>query len=163
MMGQICYGVNQVFTAVQQMARFDGTGDYEKDDLIQDVMVRLLSKNQLSRPLKTAFLRSVVHNLAVDIYRSRKHRPQTDYSCQSKLENMMAVAETEKLADVGVASLIADALNSLPTGQREALLLYCDGRTYAKIAQLTGVTIGTVRSRVHYARQKMQLKLGSLL
>ena len=162
-MGQICYGVNEVFIAVQQMARFDGTGDYEKDDLIQDVMVRLLSKNKLSRPLKTAFLRSVVHNLAVDIYRSRKHRPQTAYSCQSKLENMMTVAETGKLADIGVASLIADALNALPVGQRKALILYSEGLTYAQIGQKTGVTIGTVRSRVHYARQKMQVKLVSLL
>ncbi len=45
---------------------------------------------------------------------------------------------------------------------REVLVLYADGLTYEEIAARTRTKIGTVRSRIHYARKQARLLLGDL-
>lgn len=55
---------------------------------------------------------------------------------------------------------IARAIEALPQGQREALLLReVDGQSYAEIAEALGISKGTVMSRLHYARRKVQREL----
>jgi RNA polymerase sigma-70 factor, ECF subfamily len=49
------------------------------------------------------------------------------------------------------------AITSLPTEQREVLTLKFDGElTFAQIAEVTGLSIGTVASRYHYALGKLK-------
>jgi RNA polymerase sigma-70 factor (ECF subfamily) len=52
---------------------------------------------------------------------------------------------------------IAGALNGLPPPQREVLLLrYQDDLSYTEIAMVIGTTVGTVRSRLHYAKRRLE-------
>jgi RNA polymerase sigma-70 factor (ECF subfamily) len=55
---------------------------------------------------------------------------------------------------------IARAIDALPDAARETLLLReVDGLSYAEIAELQGIPRGTVMSRLHYARRKVQQEL----
>jgi len=50
-----------------------------------------------------------------------------------------------------------DALDSLPLGQREALLLvYHYGFTVAETAEILGIPEGTVRSRIYHAKERLK-------
>jgi RNA polymerase sigma-70 factor, ECF subfamily len=52
---------------------------------------------------------------------------------------------------------VEEWLNQLPTPQREVLTLrYQDDLSYAEIALIVGCSVGTVRSRLFYARQKLE-------
>jgi len=52
---------------------------------------------------------------------------------------------------------VAEALAHLPDGERDALLLYAwEELSYDEIATALGVPIGTVRSRINRARQKLR-------
>lgn len=52
---------------------------------------------------------------------------------------------------------LADAMASLPEGARRILLLReVDGLSYAELAQVLEIPKGTVMSRLHYARKKVQ-------
>ena len=52
---------------------------------------------------------------------------------------------------------VADALESLPEGEREALLLYAwEDLSYAHIAEALELPIGTVRSRLNRARAHLR-------
>lgn len=54
-----------------------------------------------------------------------------------------------------------DVFAELPAPQREVLLLrYRDDMSYAEIALIVGCSIGTVRSRLHYAKLRLQEFLG---
>ncbi|HXD22921.1 MAG TPA: sigma factor-like helix-turn-helix DNA-binding protein, partial [Gemmatimonadaceae bacterium] len=64
----------------------------------------------------------------------------------------------------GFFSLDADALAAvmagLPPAQREVLLLrYRDDLSYAEIALVTGRAVGTVRSRLYYAKERLEAAL----
>ncbi len=52
------------------------------------------------------------------------------------------------------------ALDGISTAGREALLLYVWAElSYEEVAEATGVSIGTVRSRIHRARARLQVTL----
>ncbi len=49
------------------------------------------------------------------------------------------------------------AIDRLPDAQRETLLLFCENRmTYAEIAAVTEVSIGTVKSRLFHAKRTLR-------
>lgn len=68
----------------------------------------------------------------------------------------LARAEDEAQPDLDESELAA-ALGSLAPIHREVLLLRLrDDMSYAEIALVAGCSIGTVRSRLHYAQQRAE-------
>jgi RNA polymerase sigma factor (sigma-70 family) len=62
-----------------------------------------------------------------------------------------------RLDAVELWSRVAEALALLPDGERDALLLYAwEELSYDEIAAALGVPIGTVRSRINRARQRLR-------
>lgn len=63
----------------------------------------------------------------------------------------------DEVARKEVRERIAAAISELPEAARETLLLReVDGLAYAEIAELQGIPRGTVMSRLHYARRRLQ-------
>ncbi len=49
------------------------------------------------------------------------------------------------------------AINQLPSAQRDTLILYCQAEmSYEEIAETLGVNVGTVKSRLHYAKRMLR-------
>jgi RNA polymerase sigma-70 factor (ECF subfamily) len=67
-------------------------------------------------------------------------------------EDPSAAVERSQLREA-----VAKAIEALPEGARETLLLReVDGLSYAEIADLLEIPKGTVMSRLHYARRRVQ-------
>jgi RNA polymerase sigma-70 factor (ECF subfamily) len=59
---------------------------------------------------------------------------------------------------------VAAAIEQLPDMQRETLILReVEGLSYQEIAEALGISKGTVMSRLHYARKKLQARLRDLM
>ncbi len=68
-----------------------------------------------------------------------------------------AVEGTFEAAD---AARVHEAFDELAPPHREVLVLrFLEGMSYAQIALIVGCTIGTVRSRIHYARHALKKAL----
>lgn len=132
------------------------TGDtWAADDLVQDTLERACSKWRLwlvGTNLR-AWLFSVMHNLFVNQLR------------QSAGGGRPAMLDIDDLADdlPAPASSPDQALDlqrcllRLPPEQREVLLLASmEDMSYAEIAKVTGVPLGTVMSRLSRARARLQ-------
>lgn len=135
------------------------TGDtWAADDLVQDTLERACSKWRLwlvGTNLR-AWLFSVMHNLFVNQLR------------QSAVEGRHATLDIDDLADAlptpasspDRALDLQRCLLRLPPEQREILLLVSmEGMSYADIAKVTGVPLGTVMSRLSRARGRLQALL----
>ncbi|MGB4361535.1 MAG: RNA polymerase sigma factor [Rhodoferax sp.] len=135
------------------------TGDtWAADDLVQDTLERACSKWRLwlvGTNLR-AWLFSVMHNLFVNQLR------------QSAVGGRPAMLDIDDLADElptpesspDQALDLQRCLLRLPPEQREILLLVSmEGMSYADIAKVTGVPLGTVMSRLSRARARLQALL----
>jgi RNA polymerase sigma-70 factor (ECF subfamily) len=129
------------------------TGDPGRaDDLVQDTLERALAKLDLWQPGSDlrAWLFTLMHNLFVNELRAR--RPQ-ETAMDDAFEAPVSGGQLEALAvrDIQVA------LSRLPEEQREVLLLVAlEQFAYAEAAQVLGVPVGTVMSRLGRAREKMR-------
>ncbi len=104
-----------------------------------------------------SWLGRIAINAAMDIQRARKRRPVQPYP---ELEDEAwqppapETAEPEHRA-VGAerSRALAAALAAITTDQRTAIVLFdIEGYDYQEIADLTGVSLGTVKSRIHRGR-----------
>lgn len=66
--------------------------------------------------------------------------------------------DPSKLVDLTEQSrVIQESLNELPETQRAVLVLFdIEGFSYIEVAEIVGVSIGTVRSRLYYGRIKLK-------
>jgi RNA polymerase sigma factor (sigma-70 family) len=122
------------------------------DDLVQDTLERAWNKFHLWRPGSDlrAWLFTVMHNVHVNQIRaSRDHAMLDDEGAE------MAIAGTQ-----GASLEIRDlerSLALLPAEQREVLLLVAlEDMSYAEVASVLGIPIGTVMSRLSRAREKLR-------
>src|SRR3569623_1832905 len=129
------------------------TGDVARaDDLVQDTLERALARLDLWQPGSDlrAWLFTLMHNLFVNQLRTR--RPQ-DTALDEALEIPVSGGQMEALA----ARDMHAALVRLPDEQREVILLVgLEQFSYAEAAQVLGVPVGTIMSRLARARERMR-------
>jgi RNA polymerase sigma-70 factor, ECF subfamily len=66
----------------------------------------------------------------------------------------------EERLSADLAAAVEQAVTSLPALQQEALVLFeYEGFTLEEIAEVAGVDVGTIKSRLHRARERLKRTL----
>ncbi len=116
-----------------------------------------------------AWLFRILKNSFINEYRKKSKRPsQVDYN---EVENFYNSDDVDHSATVDLRSQtvqdrigdeVANALNALGVDFRIVIIL-CDleGFTYEEMSKILDIPIGTVRSRLHRARNLLKEKLGT--
>lgn len=108
-----------------------------------------------------SWLNRICVNAAMDTQRLRKRRPSQPYpeledeSWQPKAGDEV---DPERIAvNAERSRAIATAMTRITDDQRTAIVLYdVEGYDYAEIAEMTGVSLGTVKSRIHRGRLSLR-------
>ncbi|HEY7675578.1 MAG TPA: sigma-70 family RNA polymerase sigma factor [Candidatus Methylomirabilis sp.] len=114
----------------------------------------------------STWLHRIVVNQALDHLRRRSQHGAAEYRDARALEEVahQVVAPTpnphQAMEATEMRRLIQEGMAGLPAEQRTALILReIEGLSYKEIARAMRCSIGTVMSRLHYARRKMQAVL----
>lgn len=140
------------------------------EDVVQEVFATLWREPGRYDPLRGGFgtwLLTLVHHKAVDAVRRESGvRRRTVSAAQAGEEWSPALvpgADDEALAEVA-AGQVREALRRLPVEQRQALALaYYGGHTQREVAVLTGVPLGTVKSRMFAGVARLRTLLSAQL
>jgi RNA polymerase sigma-70 factor, ECF subfamily len=138
----------------------------DTDDLIQDACVRVLSRAhqyQAGTNFKS-WVFSIMQSIWIDEVRRRAVRNGTD-SIQVVPDMYIGSEVPNRLVNARIAlNETGEALSKISIEQRDMLMLVCvDGLSYKDAAELTGMPIGTVQSRLCRARQALVTQLGESL
>lgn len=128
----------------------------QADDLTQTALERALVRWQQFDPARDmlVWLLSIAHNAHLDARRRDGRLTITD---PEQLRAVQDGAGGDPGTDVGLRLDLLAALHRLGPDQREALLLVCvEQLTYAEVAEVMQVPIGTVMSRVCRARAALR-------
>jgi RNA polymerase sigma factor (sigma-70 family) len=134
----------------------------DADDVVQEAFLRAYRAFETLRggDIKS-WLFTIVRNCHASAHRSRQRRayvpwPAEDEERHAQLTSADPGPEQRALQSDEQRSL-EQLLAALPEEQREALLLReLEGMSYREIAELTGVAIGTVMSRLARARAALR-------
>jgi RNA polymerase sigma-70 factor, ECF subfamily len=148
----------------------------DAEDLVQDTMTRAYAGLAGFKPGTNgrAWLFRIMSNAFINTCRHRQHQPVEVLSPDIDVPNPATVrlpadigarsspsAEEEVLSQFGQSEVRA-ALAKLPLGFRAAIyLIDAEGYSYRDAAEMTGVPIGTVMSRLHRARKRVRQQLSS--
>ncbi len=130
-------------------------------DLAQEVFLRLFRALPLFRgeAQLSTYIYRIVLNVAQDEW-GRRRRPQS--SNVSIDENAFAIADPASSAEHEIArrevlELVDKCLQNLSQPERAVFVLYHqEERNYQEIATILRIPIGTVRTHLHRARQKLK-------
>jgi RNA polymerase sigma-70 factor (ECF subfamily) len=152
---------NALLAAVPSLRAFAISliGDANRaDDLVQDTIMRAWANlDRFERGTNlNAWLFTILRNLFHSDYRKRRREvedPEGSYA--GRLRTMPEQGAHLDFEDMRMA------LGKLPLDQREALLLVgAEGLSYEDAAEICGVAVGTIKSRVNRARTRLAQLLG---
>ncbi|NQZ74787.1 MAG: sigma-70 family RNA polymerase sigma factor [Ekhidna sp.] len=140
-------------------------------DLVQDTYMkayRFINSFQEGTNAK-AWLYRILKNSFINGYRKKSKQPskvdyqevEQFYNSEDTPSNSTVDLRLETTKDM-IGDEISNALNSLAIDFRTVVIL-CDleGFTYEEMAKILDIPIGTVRSRLHRARNLLREKLGA--
>lgn len=123
------------------------------DDLVQEAVLRAWTARDTFVPgsnLKAWLFTIARNHFLNDLRRARRETQLEEGQAETSLVSDAEQEEGLKLGD------LHRALNRLPPERREALLLVgASGFSYEEAAQVCGVAVGTIKSRVARARAQL--------
>lgn len=136
------------------------SGDSERaTELVQDVFVRVWEKLPTFRGESqfTTWLHRLTVNLILQERRSRGRRESRELGT----DDLDRFGRTAVRSMPGTRVDLERAIASLPEKARHVLVLRdVEGYKYDEIAQMTGVSLGTVKAQIHRARGLVKEALG---
>ncbi|MFL5748306.1 MAG: RNA polymerase sigma factor [Niastella sp.] len=131
-------------------------------DLFQETLFRALSnkdKYSVGTNIK-AWLYTIMRNIFINNYR-RKVKQNTIFD---STPNDFLINQTQSVvANNAESNLrlkdIQEAIHNLPQIFRNPFLLYFDGFKYHEIADMLSEPLGTIKSRIHFARKLLKTQI----
>ncbi len=160
----------KIYAMIQSMVK----NDADAWDLSQDAFIKAwkaLPKFEARSRFSTWLFR-ISHNVVYDWLRKRRVESAGELNEEifdaSLIESGAATAPRqdkrpdEAMEQKELRGQIRDAIGRLSEEHREVILLReVQGMDYKEIAEITQNSMGTVMSRIHYARKKLQTYLGN--
>jgi RNA polymerase sigma-70 factor (ECF subfamily) len=144
-----------------QASRHEGWFPGLSEELVQEVMIKVWQKAGGYKPEKasaTTWIYTVARNCRIDMLRRKsntQHLPleNEDFWHEPDEETPVSLLRQKRSEDRVQASL-----QQLPKEQDEILRkVYLEGKSHAEASEELGLPLGTVKSRVRLALQKMQI------
>ena len=153
-------------TSVYSLAMFMLRQPSLAEEVTQDVFLNIWRKAatyKADRGEPKAWIMSIAHHRIVDVIRSRRRTPPISEPREFDLLEMLpsSGASTEEEVERNLdRDRIVKALASLPEAQQQVIILaYFEGYSQAEMAKMLRQPLGTVKTRVRLAMQKLRATL----
>ena len=150
----------QIVDLLPRLRRFARTlarDPHDADDLVQVAVERALAKSEQLRPDSrlSSWMFGILRNAWIDETRTRgrRNRILAPEALGENVGDASSESHTEALT-------VQDAMERLPEEQRMAIgLVLVEGLSYKEAAEIMGIPIGTLTSRLARGREALQALL----
>ena len=155
-------------SAAHHLARWLTRTQADAEDVLQEAFLRAFRSFDRFRPdSPRAWLLRLVRNCCYDLHKQREREGEAVLEeealppdAASPVLGMAAENPERRLLRMADARALEDALGDLPAEYREVFLLReIEGLAYKEIAEVAGVPIGTVMSRLSRARARLRASI----
>ena len=131
-------------------------------DLVQETLFRALAnrdKYNVGTNIK-AWLYTIMRNIFINDYRKKSKQATVFDNTPNDflIDNNQTSVSNEAVAKLNLKE-VQEAIHSLPIIFKNPFLLYFDGYKYHEIADMLNEPLGTIKSRIHFARKLLKNQL----
>ncbi len=142
---------------------FKLTSDSEiAKDLLQETVYRALAnkdKYKYGTNIK-AWLYTIMRNIFINDYRKKLRQPMVSDSAANEFHLNYRQLYINNSAEVNLkVREIKQAIHHLPAMFKNPFMLYFEGYRYHEIAVMLEEPLGTIKSRIHFARKLLKEKI----
>lgn len=134
----------------------------EADDLLQDTTLKVLSNEDkyVDNVNFKGWMTTIMRNIFINNYRKRvRHATVVDTTDDLYHINVAAATDTITPEGTYAASEIVSILNKVTESYRVPFVMYVKGYKYVEISKELKLPVGTVKSRIYFARRKLRTLL----
>ena len=145
---------NQMYRLALRILR----NEDDAQDVVQDSLMKLWNKRKVLENIRSykSFALTIVRNASIDLIRKRK--PETNQ--QDHLERADGLNPEKQLDIADQLQRVKRIINGLNEQQRELIQLRdIEGLEYDEIAEITGLSINTIRVNISRARKEIRKKM----
>jgi RNA polymerase sigma-70 factor (ECF subfamily) len=140
----------------------DKSGQFA-DELVQETLITVWNKAasyDIDKASAATWIFTIARNKRIDlIRRQRRHADHLDIDDVYPIEDEGA-GPFQALQQRITQQRVRESLGGLPQAQREVLLMaFMEGKSHSEIATELALPLGTVKSRIRLAMQRLQLVL----
>lgn len=156
----------QLEPAVRRFVRRLTGGTEAEEDIVQDVFIALYNNLERIEPIDKlrAYVFGIARRRSYDELRQRSRHEVVPLNEEpiSDDEVYIPLADDASPLDEVTHWLllqleVQDAMEHLPELQRQVLIMYCEENlSYQEIGEILEVNVGTVKSRLHYAKRALR-------
>jgi len=136
---------------------------HDAEDLVQELLLKLYPKLKQLQEIEQLrpWLARTLYNLYIDTLRRQQRSAlgNVDFDSESELASLIdAAPEPERRAELDdTGNQLANALAQLKESQRTLIILHdVEGYTLTELAEILSHPLGTLKSRLHRARNQLR-------
>lgn len=154
---------DQYYQRVRRFILHTVKNEWLADDLVQETFIRINNNLENIRDASklSSWVFRIAYNLCQDYFRSQGKAPIVDHGDLPGDETSRLVPGTQKkLEQFQMRQCVFGLVNHLPESLRSVIILAdIEEFSHREIAEVTGITVGNVKIRLHRARKKLKLLL----
>lgn len=134
------------------------------DELVQEVMIKVWQKSAAYDPARAAastWIYTIARNSRTDLFR-RLQKFDTPLAAEDVAPDSGSEEPFEQVQQRRNGQRVRELMATLPVDQAQILAkVYMEGKSHAETAAELDLPLGTVKSRVRLALQKLQIQMAS--
>jgi RNA polymerase sigma-70 factor (ECF subfamily) len=130
----------------------------DADDLMQETALRAFSNKDRFKTGTNfkAWMTTIMRNTFINNYRKRRTRNNVEQSVDENMEAIRKKSVVNIAESTMAAEEIQQIVDELDDGSRIPFLMFFQGYHYKEIANTMDLKMGTVKSRIFFARKKIK-------
>jgi RNA polymerase sigma-70 factor (ECF subfamily) len=156
---QLTQGIQEHQSMLKRFALSLTKNNEDANDLVQDTTYRALKYRSMFKvgTNLNAWLVTIMRNIFLNNYRKKKRQPTL---INPEHDDIMMNTTTLKIVNDADSNIhleeISAMCNDLRDEYKAPFKLYCQGYKYNEIADILGSPIGTIKSRIFFARRELR-------
>ena len=134
----------------------------DAEDLVQETLYKIIknAKQFVTEYNFKGWAFTILKNIFINDYRKTTNRKQINDTTPNEYFLNLTTLYTQETPDALISDKeIFEVVNSLHDELKIPFIYYLQGYQYQEIAEKIEIPLGTVKSRIYFARKKMQKRL----
>ena len=133
----------------------------EANDLLQETSLKALDNEEKFTPDTNfkGWMYTIMRNLFINNYRRSVRELNFLDSNFTDYAQIQVAKDDDKFEETYDLKLLYRIINKLPDDTKQPFMMFVSGLKYKEIAEKMDLPIGTIKSRLHFARKKLQKDL----